>query len=173
MCTPRSAAGRLLIVLLFVSGAWGSAAWALSASDAVRLKNAGVSDATLEVIAREQVIATAAFTVDEIVAMKAAGIGENALRSILSAGSFLKEREPVVYGRELRSIRFTTAQDIIDFKQAGVSDAVLEAVIAVSRRDADVQRDAAFRLLRDMGIQVELQHPWNRLEDSGKADRIP
>jgi hypothetical protein len=50
---------------------------------------------------------------------------------------------------------------------------VLEAVIAVSRRDADVQRDAAYRLLRDMGIQVELQHPWHRLEDSGKADRIP
>ncbi len=125
----------------------------------MRLKKAGVSEATLEVIAREKVIETAAFTADEIVAMKSAGIGEKTLQSILSAGSFLKEREPVVYGRDLRSIRFTTARDIIDLKQAGVSDAVLEAVIAVSRRDADVDRDQAYRLLRDMGIHVDVQRP--------------
>jgi hypothetical protein len=105
------------------------------------------------------VIETAAFTAEEIVAMKAAGIGEEALQAILSAGSFLKEREPVVYGRELRSIRFTTAQDIIALKQAGVSDAVLEAVVAVSRRDADVDRDEAYRLLREMGIEVDVRRP--------------
>ncbi|MFO7707943.1 MAG: hypothetical protein R6V84_07195 [Desulfobacterales bacterium] len=153
-----AAAGRFLLVLL-LSGVWASAGWALSAGDAVRLQRAGVSEATLEMIAREKVIETAAFTVDEIVAMKSAGIGEKALQAILSAGSFLKEREPVVYGRGVRSIRFATAQDIIELKRAGMNDAVLEAVVALSRRDADAERDEAYRLLRSMGIQVELQHP--------------
>lgn len=155
----RAAAGRLLLALVLVAGAWAQASWALSAGEAVRLKKAGVSDATLELIAEEKVIETAAFTVDEIVAMKSAGIGEEALRSILSAGSFLKEREPIVYGKDSRSIRFTTAGDIIDLKKAGVSDAVLEAIIAVSRRDADVDRDAAYRLLRSMGIEVDVGRP--------------
>ncbi len=154
----RATAGRLLTILV-LAGAWASAGWALSAGDAVRLKKAGVSEATLEIIAREKVIETAAFTAEEIVAMKAAGIGEEALQAILSAGSFLREREPVVYGRELRSIGFTTAQDIIALKKAGVSDAVLEAVVAVSRRDADTDRDQAYRLLREMGIEVDVRRP--------------
>ncbi|MCU0560752.1 MAG: hypothetical protein MUD16_11250 [Desulfobacterales bacterium] len=153
-----SIAGRLLTLLVLV-GALAAPGWSLSAKDAVRLKKAGVSAATLEVIAREKVIETAAFSADEIVAMKSAGIGEEALQAILSAGSFLKEREPVVYGRELRPIRFTTAQDIIALKEAGVSDAVIEAVVAVSRRDADADRDGAYRLLRDMGLSVDVIRP--------------
>ncbi|RPJ72493.1 MAG: hypothetical protein EHM15_09150 [Desulfobacteraceae bacterium] len=116
-------------------------------------------DATLELIVRERLIETAAFTVDEIVALKAAGVGDQALDAILAEGSFLKERAPVVYGRELRPIRFTTVKDIIELKNAGVSDAVLEAIIAVSRSAADVDREAAFRLLREMGIWVDVRHP--------------
>jgi hypothetical protein len=132
-----------------------SIAFGLDAKDAVRLKKAGVSDQTLEVMAREKTIETAAFTVNEILAMKAAGIGENALQTILAEGSFLKDREPIVYGKDLRSIRFTTAADIIELKKAGVSDEVLQAIVAVSRRDSDVDRDAALRMLRDMGIWVD------------------
>jgi hypothetical protein len=142
-----------------LAGAWSSPVWALGGRDVVRLKKAGVSDTTLEVIAREKVIETAAFTVEEILAMKSAGIGETALQAILSAGSFLKEREPIVYGRDIRSIGFTTARDIIELKEAGVSDAVLEAIVAVSRRDADTDREAAYRLLRQMGIQVDVLRP--------------
>lgn len=134
-----------------------SMAFGLDAKDAVRLKKAGVSDQTLEVMAKEKTIETAAFTVDEVLAMKAAGIGENTLQTILAEGSFLKDREPIVYGNDLRSIRFTTAADIIDLKKAGVSDEVLQAIVAVSRRDSDVDRDAAFKMLRDMGIWVDVR----------------
>jgi len=134
-----------------------SMAFGLNATDAVRLKNAGVSDQTLEVMAKEKIIETAAFTVEEILAMKAAGIGENALQAILAEGSFLKDRAPIVYGKDLRSIRFTTAADIIELKKAGVSDDVLQAIVAVSRRDSDVDRDAALKLLRDMGIWVDVR----------------
>ena len=134
-----------------------SMAFGLDAKDAVRLKKAGVSDQTLEVMAKEKIIETAAFTVEEILAMKAAGIGENALQAVLAEGSFLKDREPIVYGKDLRSIRFTSAADIIELKQAGVSDEVLQAIVAVSRRDSDVDRDAALQLLRDMGIWVDVR----------------
>ena len=142
----------LMCVMVMSSMAFG-----LDAKDAVRLKKAGVSDQTLEVMAQEKTIETAAFTVDEILAMKAAGIGENALQAILAEGSFLKDREPIVYGKDLRSIRFTTAADIIELKKAGVSDEVLQAIVAVSRRDSDVDRDAALKLLRDMGIWVDVR----------------
>jgi hypothetical protein len=134
-----------------------SMAFGLDAKDAVRLKKSGVSDQTLEVMAKEKIIETAAYTVEEILAMKAAGIGENALQAILAEGSFLKDREPIVYGKDLRSIRFTTAADIIELKKAGVSDEVLQAIVAVSRRDSDVDRDAALKLLRDMGIWVDVR----------------
>ena len=133
-----------------------SMAFGLDAKDAVRLKKAGVSDQTLEVMAKEKTIETAAFTVDEILAMKTAGVGENTLQTILAEGSFMKDREPVVYGKELRSVRFTTAADIIELKKAGVSDEVLQAIVAVNRRDSDVDRDAALKQLRDMGIWVDV-----------------
>ena len=134
-----------------------SLAFGLDAKDAVRLKKAGVSDQALSVVVKEKIIETAAFTVDEILAMKAAGIGEDTLQTILVEGSFLKEREPIVYGKDLRSVRFTTAADIIELKKAGVSDEVLQAIVAVSRRDSDVDRDAALKLLRDMGIWVDVR----------------
>jgi hypothetical protein len=127
----------------------------MDAEGIVRLKKAGVSDGTLELMARERTVETAAFTVDEIIAMKAAGIGEKALQAIISEGSFLKDREPVVYGNELRSIRLTTAADIIALKQAGVSDEVLWAIVAASRPYADLEREEALRLLRETGLWVE------------------
>jgi hypothetical protein len=132
-----------------------SMAFGLDAKDAVRLKKAGVSDQTLEVMAKEKIIETAAFTVDEILAMKAAGIGESTLQTILAEGSFLKEREPIIYGKELRSVRYTTAADIIELKKAGVSDEVLQAIVATNRRDSDVDRDAAYKMLQNMGILVD------------------
>jgi hypothetical protein len=142
----------LMGVLVMTSMAFG-----LDAKDAVRLKKAGVSDQTLEVMAKEKIIETAAFTVDEILAMKAAGIGESTLQTILAEGSFLKEREPIVYGKELRSVRFTTAADIIELKKAGVSDEVLQAIVATNRRDSDVDRDAAYKMLQNMGILVDVR----------------
>lgn len=150
--TLRKIVCALMGVMVMASMAFG-----LDAKDAVRLKKAGVSDQTLEVMAKEKIIETAAFTVDEILAMKEAEIGENTLQTILTEGSFLKDREPIVYGKDLRSIRFTTAADIIELKKAGVSDEVLQAIVAVSRRDSDVDRDAALKLLRDMGIWVDVR----------------
>jgi hypothetical protein len=62
----------------------------------------------------------------------------------------------VVYGRGLDSLRLVTAEDIVRLKQAGVSDEVLQAIVAVSRRGSDVERDQALQRLREMGVWVEL-----------------
>jgi hypothetical protein len=129
--------------------------WALDGKSVARLKKAGVSDRTLELMVRERTVETAAFTVDEIIAMKTAGIGEDALQTLISEGSFLKDREPVIYGNDLRSIRLTTAADIIALKKAGVSDEVLRAIVSASRPNSDLDREEAMQLLRDTGIWVE------------------
>jgi hypothetical protein len=148
---------KLLLILLLTAGFAGpSPVCALDAQSLARLKKAGVEDATIEVMVRERTIETAAFTVADILAMKRAGIGEHTLRTLIREGSFLKDREPVVYGNELRSIRLTTANDIIRLKQAGVSDEVLQAVVAASRRGSDVEREQALRRLQETGVWVEL-----------------
>ncbi len=146
----------LLSLLLAAALSVPSPACALDAQGLARLKKAGVEDATIETMAREQTVETAAFTVEDIIAMKAAGIGEPALRTLICEGSFLKDREPVVYGSELRSIRLTTLDDIIRLKQAGVSDEVLQAIVAVSRRGSDAEREQALQRLREMGVWVQL-----------------
>ena len=125
------------------------------AAGMVRLKRAGVSEQTLELMAKERTLETAAFTVDEIVAMKAAGIGEKALQTLISEGSFMQDREPVVYGNDLRSIRMATAADIIALKKAGVGDDVLQAIVAASRPNSEVERQEALRLLDQMGLWAE------------------
>ena len=127
----------------------------LSGKHIVELKKAGVSDTTIQVIVAEKVIETAAFSVDDIVNMKKAGLQEDTLRMLVRESSLLKKAEPIIYGKHMKSLRFTSAQDVIDLKKAGLSDEVIQAVIAVSGKRYDSQREAAFDLLRNMGIVVD------------------
>jgi len=156
---PKPSDGCLRICFAVLAAACvlaaASAAWALDGRSVARLKKAGVSDPTLDLLARERTVETAAFTVDEILAMKAAGIGEKALQTLISGGSFMKDREPVVYGNDLRSVRLSTVQDLIALKKAGLSDDVLRAIVALNRPSSEVEREEALRLLNQMGIWVE------------------
>ena len=134
------------------------AAHALDGASLVRLKRAGVSDATIEVLVRERAIETAAFSVEEIVAMKAAGMGEKALQAVVAAGSFMKDREPVVYGNAMKPLTLSSPADLIAMKQAGVSDEVLQAIALVSRGGGDAfERQQALEILRNSGIWVDLR----------------
>ncbi len=128
---------------------------ALSGKGIVQLKKAGVSDQTIQLIAREKVIETAAFSIDDIISIKKAGVSEQTLRMLIKEGSFLKNSKPLVYGKNSRPIRFTSAQDIIELKNAGLSDEVIQAVIAVSGERYYSEREEAFDLLRDMEIEVD------------------
>jgi hypothetical protein len=132
-------------------------ALAMDGTSVARLKRAGVEDETIALMVQERSVETAAFTVEDILAMKSAGIGEATLRTFIREGSFMKDREPVVFGNELRSLRLSSVSDIIRLKEAGVSDQVLQAIVEVSRRGAQVDRDQ-IRLLREMGIWVDLRN---------------
>jgi hypothetical protein len=129
----------------------------LLSRDIVRLKQAGVGDQTIQVIVAEKIVETAAFSVQDIIDMKKAGIGGETLQLILKENSFLKDRQPIIYGKDIRSIQFTTAKDIIELKNAGVSDAVLEAVVKASRDKNADEREQALELLRNMGIVVDFR----------------
>lgn len=135
---------------------------ALSGKSIIQLKQAGVSDRTIEIIAQEKVIETAAFSIDDIVAMKKAGVGEKTLQMLVREGSFLKNSAPLVYGNTTRSIRFTTAQDIIELKEAGMSDEIIQAIIAVTGERYYSQQDEAYELLRDMDILVDTRRRYQR-----------
>ena len=148
----------LILVVLLVA----QPAVSLSGKGIVRLKKAGVSDRTIEIIAEEKVIETAAFSIDEIVAMKKAGVSERTLQMLVKEGSFLKNSAPIVYGNTTRSIRFTTAQDVIELKEAGVSDEVIQAIIAVTGERYYSQQDEAYELLRDMDILVDTRRRYQR-----------
>ena len=129
----------------------------LNSESIVRLKEAGVSDRTIQVMVAEKVVETAAFSVQEIIDMKKAGLSEKTIQMVIREGSFLKDTAPVIYGKDVRSIEFTTARDIIELKKAGISDEVIQAIIYVVGESSDAQRQDAWELLRDMEIRVDLR----------------
>jgi hypothetical protein len=129
----------------------------LNSESVVRLKEAGVSDTTIQIMVREKVVETAAFSVQEIIDMKNAGLSEKTIRMVIQEGSFLKDTAPIIYGKDVRSIEFTTAQDIIELKKAGISDEVIQAIIDVVGESSDSERKNAYDLLEDMEIRVDLR----------------
>lgn len=135
----------------------------LKGKGVVQLKRAGVSDQTIQLIIKEKIIETAAYTVQDIVDMKKAGLGEKTLQMLIKENSFLRDTEPIVYGKDIQTLRFTTVQDVIELKQAGLSDEVIQAIIAVSGERYYAEREEALDLLRDM----------NLLLDFREGDRLP
>ena len=129
----------------------------LNSDSIVRMKKAGISDTTIQLIVREKVVETAAFSVQEIIDMKKAGLSEKTIQMVVKEGSFLKDTAPIIYGKDVRSIEFATAQDIIELKKAGISDEVIQAIIYVVGESSDSQRKKAWDLLRDLEIRVDLR----------------
>jgi hypothetical protein len=129
----------------------------LNSESVVRLKEAGVSDTTIQIMVREKTVETAAFSVQEIIDMKNAGLSEKTIRMVIQEGSFLKDTAPIIYGKDVRSIEFTTAQDIIELKKAGISDEVIQAILDVVGESSDSERKNAYDLLEDMEIRVDLR----------------
>ena len=123
----------------------------------VRLKKAGFKDQTIQVIIAEKVVETAAFSVQELVDMKKAGISEKTIRMMVRENSFLRQRKPIIYGKDVRSIQFASARDIIELKNAGVSDETLQAIIAVAGNRNETDRQQALELLKDMNIRIDMR----------------
>jgi hypothetical protein len=148
---------KAMVAIILLSGIFIATqpAVALSGKHIAKLKKAGISDRTIQIIAEEKVIETVVFSVDDLVNIKKAGVSEETLRMLIKEGSFLQKSAPIIYGAHTKSLRFTSARDVIELKQAGLSDEVIQAVIAVSGERYYSQREAAFDLLRGMGIVVD------------------
>jgi DNA-binding transcriptional regulator YhcF (GntR family) len=129
----------------------------LDSESIVRLKKAGISDPTIETLVREKANETAAFSVQEIIDMKKAGLSEKTIQMVVQEGSFIKDTAPVIYGKDIRTIEFTTARDIIELKKAGISDEVIQAIIYIVGESSDSQRQQAYDLLEDMKIRIDLR----------------
>jgi len=95
--------------------------------------------------------------VQEIIDMKKAGISEKTIQMVIKEGSFLKDTAPIIYGKDVRSIEFTTARDVIELKKAGISDEVIQAILRVVGESTDSERKNAYDLLEDMEIRIDLR----------------
>ena len=134
----------------------------ISAEDLVSLKKSGISDETIQSIIREKTFETCNFTVKEILYLKKAGISDLTIRIVVEQGSFMKDAQPVVYGREIKSIRFTTVDDIIKLKDAGVSDQVIQSIIIYGSKSSNQdERLKAWEMLNYMGIEMEFSENDN------------
>ncbi|VBB42514.1 hypothetical protein TRIP_B200654 [uncultured Desulfatiglans sp.] len=130
--------------------------WCLGSDELIALRRAGLSDAAIQTIIQEKVVETAAFSVEEIVDMKRAGFSDALVQTIVREGSFMKDAEPVVYGRNLSPVTMTTVQDLIELKKSGFSDEVIQAVIqAGSDRTEASEREKAWEMLREMGVVID------------------
>ena len=77
----------------------------LNGKSVLRLKRAGVSDQTIQLIIKEKVIETAAYTVQDIIDMKKAGLGEKTLQMLIKENSYLRDTEPIIYGKDIQAAK--------------------------------------------------------------------
>jgi len=128
----------------------------LDGESIIRLKKAGISDGTIEVIMKEKIVETCAYTVQEILDLKNAGLSDETIRKLMMQGSFIKNSEHVVYGKDIKSIKFSTVEDIIELKKAGLSDSVIRAIIIYASQDSEEsEREKAWDMLKNMGVIVD------------------
>jgi hypothetical protein len=141
----------LFLFLVFVLAYPGAT---VTGKDLVELKRAGVSDRTIQLIVKEKVIETAALSVDDIVNMKKVGVNEKTLRILIKECSFLSNSDPVVYGRETQSIRHISAQDVINLKNNGVSDSIIQSVIEATKSSDEIDRERAWHMLENLSLRI-------------------
>jgi hypothetical protein len=148
---------RALWTALWFSLIFSGTGWGISGEDIHRLNKAGMGGDTIQLIIKEKVIETCAFSVQELIDLKTkARLSDKTLQVLITEGSFLKDRSPVVYGQDVKPVSMSTADDIIELKRAGISDDVIQAIIisgSNSRTESD--RNNAWQMLNNMGIIVD------------------
>lgn len=143
----------VLIVFFFICVKTG---FCLSGKEIITLKKAGLSDETIQLMVKEKTVETCAFTVEEIVNLKQAKLSDKTVQALIKEGSFMKNARTVVYGKDIKPLKFATVKDIIELKNSGFSDKVIQAIIFVAGKTKDnIQRERAWDMLKSMEIHVE------------------
>ena len=145
----------IVVILVSCLGGMPLLGWCLDSRELLLLKEAGIEDDTIRLMIQEKTIETGALSVQEILDMKRSGIAEQTIQMLIQEQTFLKDRQTIVYGEEIRSATFATIQDVIELKEAGLSDEVLQAIILVQRSDDSVEKQKAWKMLQSMGIIVD------------------
>jgi len=132
--------------------------FAMDPDDVISLKKAGVGDAVIEALVREKSLETAAFTADEIVKMKKAGVGESALVKMIEEKSFVRGEKEVTYGKDVRPATRATVNDIMELKNAGISDEVINTIVKNQAVDPNSEEQRrAMEILNNMGFIIDIR----------------
>jgi len=145
-----------LIFLLIFFFLFVEAGLCISGEEIIKLKKAGISDETIKLMVKEKTIETSAFTAEEIVNLKKAGVSDKTIQMLLKEGSFMKNAGTVVYGKDIRPLKFATVKDIIKLKNSGLTEKTIQAIISVTGKTGDdIQREKAWEMLKSMEIHIE------------------
>jgi len=129
--------------------------WALSPADLVQLKEAGLSEATIEAVVRERAVETAAFQVEDLLRLRRAGIGDATIRLLVEQGSFRRRPPVIVYGASTRPLRLVSVDDLLRLKAAGFDDTVLALVVTAAADGGESPRAReALEMLREMDLEI-------------------
>jgi alanine-alpha-ketoisovalerate/valine-pyruvate aminotransferase len=141
------------IIPIFI---YAEAGLCLSGEEIIKLKKAGLSDETIQLMVKEKTVETCAFTAEEIVNLKKAGVSDKTIQMLIKEGSFMKNAGTVVYGKDIKPIKFATVKDIIELKNSGISEKTIQAIISVTGKTGDdIQRERAWEMLKSMEIHVK------------------
>jgi len=148
---------RYVWTALWCSLIFAGTSWGISSEDILRLNKAGIGSETIGIIIREKIIETCAFSVQDLIDLKTkAKLSDKTMQILITEGSFLKDRSPVVYGQDVKPVSLTTVADIIELKRSGISDDIIQSIIisrSGSRNESD--RNKAWQMLNGMGIVVD------------------
>jgi hypothetical protein len=144
---------NVLIIFIFFSA---EAGLCISGEEVIKLKKAGISDETIQLMVKEKTIETCAFTAEEIVNLNKAKVSDKTIQMLIKEGSFMKNAGTIVYGKDIKPIKFATVKDIIELKNSGFNDELIEAIIFIAgKTGSDIQRERAWDMLKSMEIHIE------------------
>ena len=149
---------KAVLVCLLMAAYGPGEAVGMSSRDLVTLKQAGLGDRVIQAVVREKVIETAAFTVEELIQLKEAGMTDETMEILVTERSFIRQSQPIVYGRSLKPLHLSSVQDLVELKQSGVSDDVIYAIVMASSGQRGEAYDQAWAMLKQMGIEIKVQH---------------
>ena len=130
---------HILLFTLLLHLQMTASAPAMSSDQIIRLKQAGISDETLQLMIQEKSIETASLTVEEVLDMKAAGIGEETLQTIIKSRSFMNHDQKVVYEVGPQGLQINSVEDLVVLKEAGLDEETIRAIITVTSTDKQSQ----------------------------------
>ena len=145
----------LLCILIFINAP--DQLSAMSSKALVALKQAGFGDQVIQAVAREKVIETAAFTVQELIQLKQAGMTDETVEVLVTERSFMRQAQPIIYGKAVKPLNMSSVQDLIELKQSGLSDDVIQAIVVASSQRRGEDYDRAWDMLNGKGLEVRVR----------------